>query len=359
MNIAVSVVVAVISAVILAEIISRLAYRLYFHLPFRDRRIGEYPYSRFLEQSAPPVYCVFKKGFRSRGVNINRFGLRGDEPALDGAKRRLLVVGESNFFGAKLRNERLLWSKRLQDLLATHGHGDWEVVNGGTPLYGSAQHWHFWSGMMAEVRPDILIVGIGGNNVAQMNVLGERWRPEAHWPFEFLLKLERKSTRWNAFLSRFCLYFFLRRFFGAPLSSPFSRGEGTLPWDACKGHILEQYRKFFDYARRKGIKIMFTTSPLLFNANVTEEDERRLAAIQSNYRDSIERDGPYFFDLMDAVARDLCPELDVPYWDLKADFMANPHCYECWLDLGHWNEKGMDWVARKLYDRIDRLGWWV
>jgi len=359
MNITFFVVMSVIATVILGEIISRLAYRVYFRLPFRDRRISEYPYSRFLEQAAPPVHCVFKKGFRSPEVNINRFRLRGDEPAPDSAQRRLLVVGESNFFGAKLRDERLLWSKKLQAMLAAGGHGDWEVINGGTPLYGSAQHWHFWAGMLAEVRPEILVVGIGGNDVAQMNVLGERWHPEAHWPFEFLLKLERKSTGWNSFFSRFCLYYFLRRFFAKPPSSPFSRGAGELPWEACKSHILDQYRKFSEYARQKGIKIIFTVSPALFNAEVTAEDERRLAAIQSNYRDSIERNGPYLFDLMDAVARDLCPELNVPYWDLKADLMTNPECYECWYDLGHWNEKGMDWVARRLYDRIDRLGWWA
>ena len=369
MTYAVIIFCSIIAAVILAEIISRIGYRLYFHLPFQDKRIAEYPYSRFLEQTDSLVHCVFKKGFRSPEVNINSFGLRGDEPAPNGAKRRILVVGESNFFGAKLRDERRIWSKQLQRLLAygghgdweviNGGHGDWEVINGGTPLYGSSQHWHFWNGALAEVNPDILVVGIGGNDVAQMGVLGERWHPGAHWPFEFLLKMERKGTWWNSILGRYCLYFFLRRFLERQSLQRFPKGKGELPWEACKRNILDQYGNFCSYARQNKIKIIFTNSPPLYNEKLTKEDERRLWAIQSSFRDSVERDGPYFADLKHATADGLCGELDVPYWDLKADFMANPRCFSCWYDMGHWNEKGMAFVARSLYNRIEKLGWWT
>lgn len=347
-----------IGVLIGAEIACRLAFRLWFRFPFHDRRIAEYPYRRLLEQTAPPVHCVFRRGFRSDHLNTNRFGLRGDEPAPNGEKRRILVIGESNWFGAKLRDERRIWAKRMQELLTEAGHGEWEVLNGGTPLYGSAQHWHFWTRALAEVRPEIVVVGIGGNDVAQMTVLGERWTPEAHWPFEFLLKLERKGTWWNAFLSRFCLYFLLRRLFEAPPAPHFPKGEGLLPWEACKRHILDQYRNFHGYASRTGIRIAFTNSFPLYTPEPTPGEERRLWAIQANYRDSIERDGRYFFELQDAVARGLCPELGVPYLDLKADFDAYPRRYECWYDLGHWNERGMDFIAKALYRRIDPLGWW-
>ena len=359
MSSAVFIIIGIITVIILAEIISRLAYRLYFHLPFQDRRIAEYLYSRFLVETDPPVHCIFKKGFRSSEININRFGLRGDEPAPNGARRRILVVGESNFFGAKLQNERHTWSNQLQRLLTTIGHADWEVINGGTPLYGSAQHWHFWAGALAEVRPEIMIVQIGDNDVAQMTLLGERWHPNAHWPFEFLLKLEKKGTRLNSLLGRFCLYFFLRRFFEKESAPRFPKGDGELLWEECKRHTLDQYRKFHSYAMQNGIRIVFVGPPLLCDLDLTKKNKRRLYAIQRNYQNSLKSEGPYFFDLKDSIAQELCPELDVPYWNLIADLQADPHCFSFWYDMAHWNEKGMSFVARKLYERIEKLGWWV
>uniref|UniRef100_A0A7C4RNL8 SGNH/GDSL hydrolase family protein n=1 Tax=Desulfatirhabdium butyrativorans TaxID=340467 RepID=A0A7C4RNL8_9BACT len=358
MTIFLFVVFALIGLILLAEGISRLAFLVYFHIPFHDRRIAEYPYRLYLEKTDPPVHVVFKKGFRSPKVNINRFGLRGDEPAVDGTKRRILVVGESPFFGPKLRDESLIWSKQLQQKLAKSGHEDWEVINGGTPLYNSAQHWYFWENALSEVNPEILVVALGANDVAQMTVFGERWQPGVHWPFEFLLKLERKGTWWNSFLSRFCFYFWLRRLFEGAAPKGFPRGEGALPWVACKQHILNQYRNFYEFARQKGVRIAFSNSLPAYNLEVTAEDERRLSSIQRNYRESIERDGYYLFDLRDAVANQLCPELNIPYLDLKIDLDQFPHRYECWYDLGHWNERGMTFMADVLYKRIDQLGWW-
>ena len=343
---------------IFAEFLGRLAYRLYYGVPFHDRRIAEYPYSRFLQEMPPPLYCVFKKGFRSPQVNINRFGLRGKEPAPNGAKRRLLVVGESPFFGPKLRDESRIWATQLERILARSGHGDWEVINGGTPVYASAQHWHFWKEALDRVNPQIIVVAFGGNDATQMSVLGENWHPEAHWPFEFLLKLERKGTWWNSFLSRFCLYFLLRRAFEGHVPPSFARGEGSLPWEACRQNVMNQYKNFHDYAQSKGKRIAFANTFFVFNRQVTAREERCLFSIQSNYRVSIEHDGPYFFELIDAVSGNLCPTLGVPYLDLKADFDAYPRRFECWYDLAHWNEKGMTFIAKALYKRIDQLGWW-
>lgn len=83
----------VVASLILAEILSRLAFRLYYGVPFHDRRIAEYPYANCIERVDPPINYVYKKGYRSPRLNINRFGLRGEEPAKDGMKRRILFGG--------------------------------------------------------------------------------------------------------------------------------------------------------------------------------------------------------------------------------------------------------------------------
>lgn len=268
-------------------------------------------------------------------------------------------MGESNFFGAKLRNERCLWSKQLGQRLIKEGHSDWEVLNSGSTAYNSSQHWHFWAGELERVKPEILVLSFCANDIAQMTVMGERWHPQTQWPLDFLLKLlERKVSWWSNLLEPFCLHFFLRRIIKGKVTLRFTKGQGELPWEACKRNLLDQYRKFYDYARRKGIRIAFTCTFGAFSRVVTAGEAKRLCAIQQNYRESIDRDAPYLFDLMDALSQDLCPALGVPYLDLKADLDAYPRRFECWYDLLHWNERGMAFIADALYKQIHQLGWW-
>jgi len=349
----------IVAALILAEILSRLAFRLYYGVPFHDRRIAEYPYANCIERVDPPLHYVFKRGYRSPRLNINRFGLRGKEPAKDGSKRRMLLVGESNYFGAKLRNEQRIWSKQLEQRLIREEHGDWEVLNGGSPAYNSSQHWHFWVGELERVKPEILILSFCSNDIAQMTFMGEGWYPQTQWPMDFLLKLLERKVSWRSNLFEpLCLYFFLRRSLKSKGALRYTKGQGKLPWEACKLNLFDQYRKFYDYARRKDIRIAFSCSFGAYSRVVTAGEQRRLCAIQQNYRESIDRDAAYFFDFMDALSHDLCPALGVPYLDLKADFDAYPWRFECWYDLLHWNEKGMAFIADALYKRIHQLGWW-
>jgi lysophospholipase L1-like esterase len=349
----------IVVVLILAEVLSRLVFRLHYGVPFHDRRIAEYPYAKFVERADPPLHYVHKKGFRSPQVNINRFGLRGQEPSADGVKRRILVVGESSFFGAKLRDERRIWSKQLERLLIQEGHSGWEVLNGGSSVYNSSQHRHYWAGELERVKPEILVVAFCANDIAQMTVMGEKWNPQTHWPMDFLLKLlERKAPWWNNLVEPFCLYFFLRRMIKGKAAIRFTKGQGELPWEACRQNLLDQYREFCDYARREGVRIAFSCTFGAYSRVVTAGEEKRLCSIQQNYRESIDRDASYFFDFMDALTHDLCPALGVPYLDLKGDFDAYPRRFECWHDLLHWNEKGMTFVADALYKRIHQLGWW-
>ena len=75
-----SIVGFVVLAIVL-EMAARLYHRSSFLVPFRSRRVGEYPFTRFTEQQDPPLYFRFKKGFRSPMVSLNRFGLRGPDPS--------------------------------------------------------------------------------------------------------------------------------------------------------------------------------------------------------------------------------------------------------------------------------------
>jgi len=160
---------AIIGIAILLEICARIYHRLHFRLPFHSKVIGEYPYRSFIEKVPPPLYYRFKKGFKSPKVNINRFYCRGPEPAPDGEKNRIMVIGESNFFGAKLKKEKHLWSIKLEKILKNYGYGNWEVLNAGNPTYNTFQHHYLFENSLKDAKPRILLIEIGGNDVSQEN----------------------------------------------------------------------------------------------------------------------------------------------------------------------------------------------
>ncbi len=117
----------VLCAGLVLELLSRIYYRLYYQLPFKPKIVGEYPFKEFTISESPPICFSFKKGFDSHNVNINRFGLLGPEPQADGSRKRILVIGESNIFGAKLLHEKDLWSIQLENMLTSNGHADHQL----------------------------------------------------------------------------------------------------------------------------------------------------------------------------------------------------------------------------------------
>ncbi|MEN6391575.1 MAG: hypothetical protein ABFD04_14275 [Syntrophomonas sp.] len=134
-------------------------------MPFQPKNVGEYPFKNCIGEVDAPLIFRFRKNFNSPNLNFNRFGLRGPEPAPDGDKKHILILGESDYFGAKLPDERGLWSVRLQKILSSKGHADWEVLNEGNPGYNTVQHRALWEKELNHIQPDILVLSIGINEV--------------------------------------------------------------------------------------------------------------------------------------------------------------------------------------------------
>jgi lysophospholipase L1-like esterase len=345
-------------AVVALEIGARIRYRMRFRLPFRAKIVGEYPFRSFLLEAEPPLCFRFKKGFRSSMVNINRFGLRGPEPAADGVKKRLLVIGESNIFGVKLLREDHLWSIKLEKILAGAGKDRWEVLNGGNPGYNTFQHLAFWREELHRTKPDILLISFGINDLTQAWVMGSQWKPGAPWPFGFVLALERRSPWWNKAVGYSCLYFLLRRAFGGGPRRGFKPHDDKFQKDACLEGILGNYRALVEDARQSGIEVACTAPAMAYDRVDGDDDERRLDSIQSNWREFAEFQRPFERELKDAIEKEFCPETGIPYFDISAWFLKHPRRLECYFDLAHVNERGMALYAEGFYNEIDRLGWW-
>ena len=340
-----------------AEAGARAYHKAYFQVPFHERHIGEYPYDQFIEKRDPPLYFAFRPNFSSPQVHINRFGLRGPQPAPDGVKRRLLLIGESNYFGAKLRRERDLWSIRLERMLHQAGYGGWEVLNAGVPGYNAVQYRHWWETILIHTRPEILVLEMGANDLTQAYVMGREWRPGAPWPWEFLMAQRRASPWWQKPLLYSCLYFLAHRR-ALTERKGFEAKDDVFPKQQCLDTILENARAIIALARKHGIRVLLTNVALVYSLDIGPEGLRACQAIQSNARESLETNGRHLVEHFLYWVKDFAAEMDLPALDLTSRFWSHPRRYEMYLDVAHWRPKGHALAAQALFERIQELGWW-
>ena len=344
---------------LLFEVGARGYHRFHFLMPFKAKIIAEYPYTRFVEKAEPPLFFRFKKGFHSDKININRFGLRGKEPAADGTKKRMLVLGESDYFGPKLNRETDMWNVRLEKILGAKGHSQWEILTGGNPGYNTVQHRAFWDRELNRVHPDILLLRIGGfNDISQAFVMGSKWEPGAPWPFEFILKLERKRPWWQGLLGRSAVFFFLRRHLAEQKADAFKPVDDKFQWEACKENAFSNQRALIEDAMARGIKVALVSWAPSYEVDMHPENRQRIAALQSNWQSFIKGWAPFQFEYFQKLSGEFAPKMGVPYIDLTRCFWDHPRRFELYLDLVHFNADGYKVLAESLYAEIERLGWW-
>ncbi len=340
-----------------AEVGARTYHKAHFLVPFQNRHIGEYPYDQFIQRRDPPLYFSFRPNFSSPRLNINRFGLRGPQPAPDGLKRRVLVIGESPFFGSKLPREKDLWSIRLEGILARQGHGGWEVLNAGVPGYNAVQYRHWWETTLIHTRPQILVLQMGGNDLTQAYVMGRKWQPGAPWPWDFIMAQRRASPWWRKPLLASCLYFLAHRR-ALTERKGFESSDTVFLQDRCRANILEQARAIVAQARELGTRVLLVNLPMAYDPHIGPEGLRACEAIQSNARESLETNGRCMLEFFRYWVEDFAREQDLPALNLGPRFWSHPRRYQMFLDVGHWRAQGHALAAQALFERIQELGWW-
>ncbi len=336
---------------------ARIYYGNRFRMPWRSRRIGEYPYDRFIEQAPPPLFFRFKKGFHSRQVTINRFGTRGPEPAPDGLRDRILVIGESLFFGAKLPREKDLWSLRLEERLREAGCSRWEVLNAGVPGYNAVQYRTWWEKELKRTRPKILLLEMGVNDITQAYVMGGKWKPGAPWPWEFIMRQQRKSPWWNSLATHSCAYF-LRRRQKMTERKGFESQDGVFRHEECRRVVEEEARAIIEQARAMGIRVVLTSVAMAYDFQSLEKTPPQLDAIQSNWRESLRTTGVWLNRTGRWWLDEFSRQMNCPAIDLMNAFWNHPERFRMYLDVAHWNDRGHDFAASVIFDEIERLGWW-
>ncbi|MEA3280166.1 MAG: hypothetical protein U9Q38_06170 [Thermodesulfobacteriota bacterium] len=242
-------VLVILLAFAFVEIVARLLYKRKFLVPFHPKVVGEYPYKEFVELKAPPLQFQFKKGFSSKMININRFGLRGPEPAEQGSKKRFFLAGESEIFGAKLLSDNHLWSTHLQQILTEKSSNKWEVLNGGIAGYNLTQYLEFWDKEIVKLKPEILLVRMGLNEISQAYSMGASWKPGAPWPIKLILDMRRKTPTWEKLTNHSCTYNLMRN---NPKESQdiFEPQDSGFQWDLCKKTVLENLETLIDKGKK-------------------------------------------------------------------------------------------------------------
>ena len=106
---------------------------------------------------------------------INAQGLRADQPVgpKTAGERRLLVVGDSVTFGAKVQTGQA-YPAQLEQALRAAG-ADWHVLNGGVSGYDPAQERDWLAELGWPLEPDVVAVAFCRNDVSP----SQRRRPLA------------------------------------------------------------------------------------------------------------------------------------------------------------------------------------
>ena len=271
----------------------------------------------------------------------------------------MLLLGESEVFGAKLPYDDDLCSAQLQRLLDLRDPGVWSVINGGIPGYNTHQFSLLWERLASELCIDVLLLRIGANDISQAYAMGDNWRPGAPWPIEFIRMLERRQPKSAHLLWWSCVWQTLRRARDDRAKArSFQAGQGAFQWEACRNQLHERIGSMVKDAQRRGIRVALLPPAPVFGAPPWDETEgRHLSALQSNWQAAIAGWGPALLELQTLLRGPWASAMDVPVIDLATPILAHPERIGLFLDLLHWSADGHHLIATLLEQGLLNLDW--
>lgn len=343
----------IIFLIITAELLMRLTYYKKHGIKFVPKRVGEYPYNKFIEECSPPLFWRLKPLYGEGQVHINSLGLRAWEPKKE--CRHLWVVGESDFFGAKLINEEKIWFKPLQDLLDRNGCRI-QVMNASFIGYNGHQTAQAVLSLPIE-KDDILLIRPNMNDISLAFMEGGDWKEGTPWPMAFVHKLERHKPVVFKLLDMSCLGMSLRRrlFQEENMGSAFTPKPG-FQLDRVLAHQADCLGQMIEFARSKGTSVGFFDLAASYEPEIRSEDRAKLSAIQANWETLVEGWGHFQFKSIEESIRQIAKPLGLPVLRLSSHIWQHPRRYHLFLDLVHFNEQGQGVVAQAFYEELVRSG---
>lgn len=343
------IVLVLILIFVLAEVKARRHYFQVHGLPYIHKQIEEYPYNEFIQECGPPLHWKLKPGYGKGQVHINSLGLRSSE--YEPGKKRIWVVGESDFFGPKLAREESCWFKVLQRLLDSAGY-DYQVMNASIIGYNMAQSTELVTSLPIQ-KGDVVLLRPNTNDVSIAYIKGSAWKEEDAWPIDFIHKLQRHKRWYLKQMDRTCLGMFLRR----KISKTDDRANAFKPapgfqWEPLLDYEEKKLLSMVEYAKAQGADVaLFDIAPS-YGPDVKPEDEPKLSAIQANWEGLVKGWSQYQFGVIDEGVKRVAMPLGLPVLKISPYIWNHPRRYLLFLDLVHFNQEGHGVLGQALYEEL-------
>lgn len=334
---------------VLGEVKARKHYYETHGLPYVHKKIEEYLYNEFIEECGPPLHWKLKPGYGKGQMHINSLGLRSPEP--EPGKKRIWVVGESDFFGPKLVREEACWFKVLQQHLDSSGY-EYQVMNASIIGYNMAQSAELVTSLPIQ-RGDIVLLRPNTNDVSIAYIKGSAWKEDDAWSLDFIHKLQRHKVWYLKQLDRTCLGMFLRR----KISKTEDRGSAFKPapgfqWERLLDYEEKKLLSMVEYAKGHGADVALFDIATSYGPEVKPEDEPKLSAIQANWEGLVKGWSQYQFGIIDEGVKRVAEPMGLPVLKISPYIWNHPKRYLLFLDLVHFNETGHGVIAQGLYETL-------
>ena len=200
---------------------------------------------------------------------INPQGLRDDAPI--GPKipdeKRLLVLGDSITFGARVRTDET-YCHHLERLLAEAGR-PWRVLNGGVTGYDPAQEADWLECIGLDLEPDALAIGFCWNDIFPSD--------RSEWATKYAAN---RTTQWLN--ERSVVFYSLQRGLQRLLARA-PRFLGHAPPGPTRDEVIGQnwllieqsYRRIARHARERHLPVVLILFPTRFDAEGLATDDLR------------------------------------------------------------------------------------
>lgn len=342
-------IVTILLVVLLAEFTARKRYLKKHSLPFKPKRIGEYPYNEFINECGPPLYWTLKQGYASKQVHINSLGQRGPEP--EPRRRKIWVVGESDLFGAKLLEEKDIWFKVMQTDIDKAGY-DYQVMNASIIGYNGYQTAESVVALPIE-SGDILLVRPNLNNLSIAGVYGSDWEPSTPWPMAFVHKLQSYTPWYRKVVDQSCLGIALRRKFAkTDEKAKYFAPKPGFNKEKIFEHTLEQLNRMVTYGKEKSADVAILDFAFSYGPTVRPDEEGKLSAIQSNWRFYADTWGKLQYELVKSAIRNVAQPEGLPVLRIASHILEHPHRYQLFIDVVHFNADGHEVYAKALFSEL-------
>jgi lysophospholipase L1-like esterase len=283
-------------------------------------------------------------------IQVNSRGFVGpefDEPRAPGVAR-IVALGDSCTFGQGAGPETYpaLLSLRLNNGIDQRAY---QVINAGIEGLNSELALRRLVSKVVPLRPDIITVYLGWNDLMKFDPMGQVERPG-------LGIVARAMDRlWLIKGMRKLVFYYIRPRLSSPATGPASR---TGVFSKYRPAVFENnLRSIIRVARESGSKLLLLTLPTVVSEDMTL-DELRRANVVFPYYPSAYAVGDYV-DLIDAyndAIRTVAETEGVFLVDLAKELDGRPDRRQLFFDTMHPSQRGREIIADILARELHEIG---